>query len=146
MKSCSRLFLLLIFLTRCFGQEFHGFTIDGPAFPTTSNPAVQEITIASAAPPIAAIPYSYPVPRAARPAIATETRHPTILEFKNHTVDSALTYWVDGPTLHYIDLLNAKRAVPANRIDWTRTAKLNHLVPATRSSDVKIRAIQPVAK
>ena len=146
MKSCSGLFVFLIPLTCCFGQEFHGFSIDGPAFPSTSNRAVQDMALPSATPPVAAIPYAYPVPRTGHSSIAAETRHPAILEFKNHTVDSALTYWLDGPTLHYIDLLNAKRTVPANRIDWTRTAKPNHLVPPTRSSNVKISAIQPVAK
>jgi hypothetical protein len=122
-----RLLLFVVPLTYCFGQEFHGFSLDGPAFPSTSNLVVPEIAIPFVSPQMGSIPYAYPVPATDRSGLTRRTQAPTILEFKNHTVDSALSYRLEGRTLHYVNLLNAKRTVPANRIDWTRTAKLNRL-------------------
>lgn len=131
MKSCIRLLLLLTALAAGFGQDFHGFSIDGPSFPSNSKRAAPDLTIPSVSPSVGAVHYAHPVPNTAPVNVAgtvlPTVKAPVLLEFKNHTVESALTYRVDGKALRYVDLMNVTRAVPASRVDWSATAKLNRI-------------------
>lgn len=47
------------------------------------------------------------------------------LAFKDGTVATALAYWVDGSTLHYITSGGAQQTAPLDSIDRDRSLKLN---------------------
>jgi hypothetical protein len=131
MKSCICLLLFLAPIAGCLGQDFHGFSIDGPSFPSSSERAARDLTIPSVAPSVGAVPYAHPVPGVAPVnlpgTLLPKVKGPVLLEFKNHTLESALAYDLNGKALRYVDLMNVTRTVPANQIDWPATAKLNHL-------------------
>ena len=81
----------------------------------------------------------YEAPRRREPAAETETAEPTkyLLAFKDHTIYSAVAYWVDGDTLHYFTNGNTHNQASLSLIDRGLTDRLNremgidfHLPPA----------------
>ena len=62
-----------------------------------------------------------PSPAAQAPA---ETAH-YLLAFKDHTIYSAVAYWVDGETLHYFTDGNTHNQVSVSLLDRDLTRKLN---------------------
>jgi hypothetical protein len=130
----------------CFAQfSFTGsnsstalhFNINSPGFRDTSARVVTSVTPPSSS--LGTLPYTYPV-RPQRfgkgtfdhPGLAaTVTSRPRILAFKDRTIDSALAYWVEGRTLHYVNLLNEEKSLPEKRVDWNVTARMNHAAGQT---------------
>ncbi len=57
-----------------------------------------------------------------------------LIAYKNHTVYPALSYWIDGETLHYVTTDNTHNQASMAFIDLDRTTKLNadRAVPFTR--------------
>jgi endonuclease YncB( thermonuclease family) len=56
-----------------------------------------------------------------------ETPEPTkyLLAFKDHTIYSAVAYWVDGDTLHYFTAGNTHNQASISLIDHDLTQRLN---------------------
>jgi hypothetical protein len=48
-----------------------------------------------------------------------------LIAYKNHTVYPALSYWIDGQTLHYVTTDNAENQASMAFIDVAQTTKLN---------------------
>ena len=48
-----------------------------------------------------------------------------LLAFKDHSVYSAVGYWIDGDTLHYITSGNVHNQVSLSLVDRDLTAQLN---------------------
>lgn len=74
---------------------------------------------------------------AGRSAATTETAETTpgdllgtpqkyyLITYKDHTVYSALTYWLEGDTLHYVTTQNTHNQASLSLIDVDQTTKLN---------------------
>jgi hypothetical protein len=60
-------------------------------------------------------------PTADQPAEATHY----LLAFKDHTIYSAIAYWVDGDTLHYFTAGNTHNQVSVSLVDRAVTERLN---------------------
>jgi len=67
-----------------------------------------------------------PTPRPAveEPAPADESPH-YLIAFKDHTIYSAVAYWVDGDTLHYFTSGNTHNQVSVSLLDRPLTERLN---------------------
>ncbi len=65
-----------------------------------------------------------PPPAAQAPEAEIQPVH-YLLAFKDHTIYSAVAYWVDGDTLHYFTSGNTHNQVSLSLIDRDMTAKLN---------------------
>jgi hypothetical protein len=68
------------------------------------------------------------VPEAARAEKEPEDEEETTvyyLVFRDHLIEPAVGYWVDGETLHYITTRNKHRAVPMDKLDRATTNRLN---------------------
>jgi hypothetical protein len=76
-------------------------------------------------------------PEADTAATTADTPH-YLLAFKDHTIYSAVNYWVDGDTLHYFTAGNTHNQVSLSLIDRDLTARLN------RESGVEVKL--PAAK
>jgi hypothetical protein len=48
-----------------------------------------------------------------------------LIAYKDHTIYSALAYWVEGNTLHYVTTQNTHNQASLSLIDLAQTAKLN---------------------
>jgi hypothetical protein len=48
-----------------------------------------------------------------------------LMAFQDHTIRAAIAYWVDGPTLHYVDLQHEQTRVPLDFLDRNLTIRLN---------------------
>ena len=48
-----------------------------------------------------------------------------LIAYRDHTVYSALAYWVEGDTLHYVTTQNTHNQASLALIDLDRTTKLN---------------------
>lgn len=61
------------------------------------------------------------------PAAESETPEPThyLIAFKDHTVYSAVAYWVQGDTLHYFTSGNVHNQVSLSLVDRDLTERLN---------------------
>ena len=64
-----------------------------------------------------------PPANAAEPEPADSNRY--LLAFKDHTIYSAVAYWVDGDTLHYFTTGNTHNQVSMSLIDRELTERLN---------------------
>ena len=53
------------------------------------------------------------------------TRNHYLIAFKDHTIYSAVAYWVDGDTLHYFTTGNTHNQVSVSLIDRDLTERLN---------------------
>jgi len=67
-----------------------------------------------------------PQPQAAaeEPAPVDEAPH-YLIAFKDHTIYSAIAYWVDGDTLHYFTSGNTHNQVSVSLVDRALTERLN---------------------
>jgi len=54
----------------------------------------------------------------------TEATH-YLLAFKDHSIYSAVAYWVDGDTIHYMVSGNMHKQAPVSSVDRELTARLN---------------------
>jgi hypothetical protein len=66
----------------------------------------------------------YQPPAQAQAPTPQETPH-YLIAFKDHTIYSAMAYWVDGDTLHYFTSGNTHNQVSVSLIDRELTRKLN---------------------
>jgi len=48
-----------------------------------------------------------------------------LIEYKDHSIYSALAYWIEGDTLHYVTTQNTHNQASLSLIDLEKTAKLN---------------------
>jgi hypothetical protein len=104
------------------------FGMNAPGFPDTSDRGTQPALAPVRSTITSSVPYMYPVGPSRLGASGSgkvTPRVPYMLSFKDKTVDSALTYWIDGHTLHYLNLSNESRSLPAKRVDWNATARMN---------------------
>jgi hypothetical protein len=83
---------------------------------------------ASAPPPQASLQQPYE-----EPAAAVEPAH-FLFAFKDHTIYSAVAYWVDGDTLHYFTSGNTHNQVSLSLVDRDLTERLNR----ETGSDVRL--------
>jgi hypothetical protein len=67
---------------------------------------------------------SQPPPREPVEEPATENTH-YLIAFKDHTIYSAMAYWVDGDTLHYFTAGNTHNQVSLSLVDRELTTRLN---------------------
>jgi hypothetical protein len=63
-------------------------------------------------------------PAAEEPAPTDEPQH-YLIAFKDHTIYSAVAYWVDGDTLHYFTAGNTHNQVSVSLLDRALTQRLN---------------------
>jgi len=68
--------------------------------------------------------YMPPEPTANAAPVQTETNY-YLLAFKDHSIYSAVGYWVDGDTLHYITTGNVHNQVSLSLVDRDLTVHLN---------------------
>ena len=67
-----------------------------------------------------------PEQSSARPGdLLSEPQNYYLIEYKDHTIYSALTYWVEGDTLHYVTTQNTHNQASLSLIDLDKTYKLN---------------------
>jgi hypothetical protein len=106
----------------------------GTGAPQTSQQPNITIIMPPQQAPVAASPYDAPArPQmtVVEPAPAAQsedsTPEPTryLLAFKDHTIYSAIAYWVDGDTLHYFTSGNTHNQVSVSLIDRAMTERLN---------------------
>jgi hypothetical protein len=88
-----------------------------PAAPAMLSPYVPGASTDSS------YPSTMPAQQAAEEA-APEPSH-YLLAFKDHTIYSAVAYWVDGETLHYFTSGNTHNQVSLSLVDRELTARLN---------------------
>jgi hypothetical protein len=97
------------------------------------SPYDQPIELPPPPPPSAA--YYEPAPEPA-PAVTQEARirpgdpiaepqNYYLIEYKDHSIYSALAYWIEGDTLHYVTTQNTHNQASLSLIDLEKTAKLN---------------------
>jgi hypothetical protein len=55
----------------------------------------------------------------------SEPQNYYLIEYKDHTIYSALAYWVEGDTLHYVTTQNTHNQASLSLIDLDKTYKLN---------------------
>ena len=109
--------------------------------PTQAAPA-QDAGPAQAPPNVVVVyasqPPQSPAPETAHPSMqvydsgpapqpADETPAPTsyLFAFKDHSIYSAVAYWVDGETLHYFTTGSTHKQVPLSSLDRDLTERLN---------------------
>jgi hypothetical protein len=73
------------------------------------------------------------------PLVPTENYY--LIAYKNHSIYSALAYWIEGDTLHYVTTENTHNQASLSLIDVDRTYKLN----ADRSVPYSIPAPVPAS-
>ena len=79
---------------------------------------------APGAPPSSAPSGSLYQPPASQSAAGDEATH-YLIAFKDHTIYSAIAYWVDGDTLHYFTSGNTHNQASLSLVDRPLTEKLN---------------------
>lgn len=84
----------------------------------THAPADDRDAVTQQAPP--------PEPSSLKPGDPlAEPQNYYLIEYKDHTVYPALTYWVEGDILHYVTTQNTHNQATLNLIDLDKTYKLN---------------------
>jgi len=113
----------------------YGYGYDGnyaappPTAPQQPNviviypPAQQPVVLGPGEAPYAAAP----APEQAQPAPDSSGIEPShyLIAFKDHTIYSAIAYWVEGDTLHYFTSPNNHNQVSLSLIDKDLTERLN---------------------
>ncbi|MDE3196922.1 MAG: hypothetical protein KGN84_11295 [Acidobacteriota bacterium] len=67
-----------------------------------------------------------PAQTSAKPGdLLSEPENYYLIEYKDHTIYPALTYWLEGDTLHYVTTQNTHNQVSLSLVDLDKTAKLN---------------------
>jgi len=64
-------------------------------------------------------------PPAAEPAAPADEQPHYLIAFKDHTIYSAIAYWVDGDTLHYFTAGNTHNQASVSLVDRELTNRLN---------------------
>jgi len=64
-------------------------------------------------------------PETAPPADETSAVDRYLFAFKDHSIYSAVAYWVDGDTLHYFTSGDTHKQVPLSMLDRDLTDRLN---------------------
>jgi hypothetical protein len=64
-------------------------------------------------------PYGPPAPQENHPILY-------LIAFRNHVIHAAMTYWVEGGNLHYIDLDHKEKQTPLSAVDRDFSAELNY--------------------
>ncbi len=49
-----------------------------------------------------------------------------LIAFRDHNIMAAMTYWVDGGTLHYLDTDHREKRAPLSSVDRDMSTELNH--------------------
>ena len=128
-----------------YGQDAYGQDMSAQQQPQQPNVTVvyppQQTTViinqypsADGGPPAISVqqgpPAAYGPPPPRRP-VADDAQSTTgdgpryLIAFKDHTIYSALAYWVDGDTLHYFTAGNTHNQVSLTLVDRDLTARLN---------------------
>jgi hypothetical protein len=96
----------------------------GPAGPAA--PIIINVGVPTAPPAAAPMPPAPPEANA-QPQEDASAAEPThyLIAFKDHTIYSAIAYWVDGTTLHYFTSGNVHNQVSLSLIDRELTQRLN---------------------
>lgn len=127
------------------GGYGYGSYYDNPYSPDGAAPAAQQPNIIVIYPPapqpvvvdrsaaLAAQPQTNFVQPYEEPASAVEASH-FLIAFKDHTIYSAVAYWVDGDTLHYFTSGNTHNQVSLSLVDRDLTERLNR----ESGSDVRL--------
>ncbi len=71
------------------------------------------------------LPQQESAPAEDQPAAASPTATHYLIAFKDHTIYSAVAYWVDGDTLHYFTSGNTHNQVSVSLVDRALTERLN---------------------
>lgn len=71
-----------------------------------------------------------------------------LIAYKDRSIYSALAYWVEGDTLHYVTTQNTHNQASLNLIDLEQTKKLNadQAVPFSIGADATAAPASPAAK
>ncbi|HKD07443.1 MAG TPA: hypothetical protein VKB79_16190 [Bryobacteraceae bacterium] len=104
-----------------YGSSYYGSPYDQPLAPPPPPPIIGS--------------YYEPEPEPA-PAVTQEARvrpgdpisepqNYYLIEYKDHSIYSALAYWIEGDTLHYVTTQNTHNQASLSLIDLEKTAKLN---------------------
>lgn len=97
----------------------------GPAAPIIINIGVPTAPPAPAGPPESSFqPPAQQQSQEQEEASAPEPAH-YLVAFKDHTIYSAVAYWVDGSTLHYFTSGNVHNQVSLSLVDRELTERLN---------------------
>ena len=85
-------------------------------------------------------PRMYQVPQDTAPAPEAATVEPNhyLIAFKDHTIYSAVAYWVDGDTLHYFTSGNTHNQASLSLVDRDLTLRLNR----ESGVDIKIPTVK----
>ena len=105
----------------------------GPAAaPAPSAPAAPTVVIYTSQPAPAPVETAHP----SMQVLQQETLQPAeetpasgdhyLFAFKDHSIYSAVAYWVDGDTLHYFTSGDTHRQAPLSMLDRDLTDRLNH--------------------
>jgi len=154
MKFVSFAFVLLISSARSPGQSAFGgfafgdgvpsgshahFGLEAPGFPDSSARTLELEAVAPRVSPAPSVRYAYPVRqfrfgRDAMTNFAASGRaggRPLMLVFRNQTVDTSWTCWIEGTMLHYINSFNSHATIPVKRVNWKLTEETNSMKPGT---------------
>jgi hypothetical protein len=96
--------------------------------PVTASPVIINIGIPPAQPGTASAAPPPPGPQEPEPQAGVEAPvEPShyLIALKDHTIYSALAYWVDGSTLHYFTSGNTHNQVSVTLVDRELTQRLN---------------------
>ena len=100
-------------------------------YPPPATPVVIYPSDAQGAPPQYVPPADRPTPSVyqppAPPPPETSSYQPSgyLIAFKDHTIYSAIAYWVEGETLHYFTAGNTHNQVSVSLVDRALTERLN---------------------
>lgn len=103
-------------------------TVVAPPPQAPATPIIINIGLPAAAPPAGPPEPSYNQPPAQQqPQEDASPAEPThyLIAFKDHTIYSAVAYWVDGATLHYFTSGNVHNQVSLSLVDRELTERLN---------------------
>ena len=59
------------------------------------------------------------------PAERSSSPVPYLIAFQDKTIRAAMTYWVEGCTLHYLDPGHQEKQAPLSSVDRDLSAQLN---------------------
>lgn len=103
-------------------------TVAAPPPQGPASPIIINIGVPTAPPAPAGPPESYQPPAQQQSqqedTSAAEPSH-YLIAFKDHTIYSAVAYWVDGATLHYFTSGNVHNQVSLSLVDRELTERLN---------------------
>jgi hypothetical protein len=116
-----------------YGQDYSGPVPDQPPPDQPAQPNMTSVYPPPQYPPSQSGPppgmYGPPPQEAPAPAPAATADTPDtphyLIAFKDHTVYSAIAYWVDGETLHYFTSSDTHNQASLSMVDRQMTERLN---------------------